>query len=231
MREKIIMTVTLGIICILLSSVMFLQFKSVQVIEESGVGVMRETELKSEYTSVKEKSDEIKLSLEETQKSIEEYKTQSTDNQGTLNLLKSDVAKANTDLGYTNVKGPGLVITISDGSGKSEYDTVTYRDLLFAINELKYAGAEAISINDERVVNNTFIKNIQDNFIVVNGARIISPYTIKVIGDVKYLESVINIKGGLKDEMIREGKNISYTVENEVYINKYENLIEINYGE
>lgn len=234
MKGKAVMAVTLGIICVLLSSVMFLQFKSVQVIEESGVGVMRESELKTEYTSLKEKSDELKTSLEETQKSIAEYESQSTDTQGTLDLLKSDIAKANTDLGYTNVKGPGLEIVISDGNGKTEYSSgaVTYSDLLFAINELKYAGAEAISVNDERVVNNTFIKSIQDKFIVVNGVkRIISPYTIKVIGDVKYLESVINIKGGLKDELTKEGKNITYTVKDEVDIGKYENLIEINYGE
>lgn len=234
MKGKAVMAVTLGIICILLSSVMFLQFKSVQVIEESGVGAMRESELKTEYTSLKEKSDELKTSLEETQKSIDEYESQSTDTQGTLDLLKSDIAKANTDLGYTNVKGPGLEITISDGNGKTEFSSgaVTYSDLLFAINELKYAGAEAISVNDERVVNNTFIKSIQDKFIVVNGVkRIISPYTIKVIGDVKYLESVINIKGGLKDELTKEGKNITYTVKDEVDIGKYENLIEINYGE
>ena len=60
--------------------------------------------------------------------------------------------------------------------------------------------------------------------------RIVSPFTIKVIGDIKYLESVINIKGGLKDFIKNEGKNISYTVENEVYINKYDGLLEINYG-
>lgn len=55
MKGKLIMLITIGIICALLTSVMFVQFKSVHVIEESGVGVMLEAELRSEYAELKEK--------------------------------------------------------------------------------------------------------------------------------------------------------------------------------
>jgi uncharacterized protein YlxW (UPF0749 family) len=226
LKGKLAMVITIGVICILLTSVMFLQFKSVQVIEESGVGAMRESELKTEYSLIKEKSDEIKKNLEEFEKSIVEYNSQSTDTQGTLELLRNDIRKANIDIGYTDVKGPGLMITLWDG----DYEYVDATDLLFAINELKFAGAEAISINDIRVVNTTSLPEMSTDYIVMDRGRIVSPFTIKVIGDIKYLESVINIKGGLKDFIKNEGKNISYTVENEVYINKYDGLLEINYG-
>ena len=104
MKGKLAMVITIGVICILLTSVMFLQFKSVQVIEESGVGAMRESELKTEYSLIKEKSDEIKKNLEEFEKSIVEYNSQSTDTQGTLELLRNDIRKANIDIGYTDVK-------------------------------------------------------------------------------------------------------------------------------
>lgn len=234
MKGKVIMAITIGIICILLTSVMFLQFKSVQVIEESGVGAMRETELRTEYATVKEKSSEVKEQLEEIQKTIDEYSNQSSDNQGTIDLLKTDVDKAKCDLGYTDVKGPGIVITITDGpdAANNDMQIVTYDDLLMAVNELKYAGAEAISVNDQRVVGDTFIADIQKgNYMVMNDNRIMAPYIIKAIGDTKYLESVINIKGGIKDYLKNYNKQISYTVENEVYINKYDNNLEINYGE
>ena len=228
------MIVTIGIICILLTSVMFLQFKSVQVIEESGVGLMRETELRTEYSTIKEKSEEIKKQLEDTQNAVNEYSSQSSDTQGTVYLLKSDVDKARCDLGYTNVNGPGITITITDGkdAGSDSLQIVTYDDLLMAVNELKYAGAEAISVNDQRVVNTSFIANIQQGaYMVMNDTRITAPYVIKAIGDSKYLESVINIKGGVKDYLESYNKQISYTLDDEVYINKYDNAIEINYGE
>ncbi len=232
MKGKVIMIVTIGIICILLTSVMFLQFKSVQVIEESGVGQKRETELRTEYSTLKDKSSEMKQQLEEIQNTTKEYTDQSSDVQATMDLLKSDVDKARCDLGYTDVKGPGIILTIADGknAANDKEQVITYNDLIMAINELKYAGAEAISLNDERVVNNSFVANISE-YMVMNDNRISGPYTIKVIGDSKNLESVINIKGGIKDYLESYNKQISYTVENEVYINKYNGNVEINFGE
>lgn len=123
----------------------------------------------------------------------------------------------------------GLVITVSDGDSGTNADRVSFSDLLLLINELKFAGAEAISVNDLRVVNDTYFA--YTSCIIMNGPKIDSPYKIKVIGDTKYLEGVLNIKGGLKEQIRNEGKKISYTVENEVYINKYDDFIEINYGE
>ncbi len=232
MKGKVIMIVTIGIICILLTSVMFVQFKSVQVIEASGVGQKRETELRTEYSTLKDKSSEMKQQLEEIQNTTKEYTNQSSDVQATMDLLKSDVDKARCDLGYTDVKGPGIILTIADGknAANDKEQVITYNDLIMAINELKYAGAEAISLNDERVVNNSFVANISE-YMVMNDNRISGPYTIKVIGDSKNLESVINIKGGIKDYLESYNKQISYTVENEVYINKYNGNIEINFGE
>ena len=232
MKGKVIMIVTIGIICILFTSIMFVQFKSVQVIEASGVGQKRETELRTEYSALKDKSDEMKQQLEEIQNTTKEYIDQSSDVQATMDLLKSDVDKARCDLGYTDVKGPGIILTIADGknAANDKEQVVTYNDLIIAINELKYAGAEAISLNEERVVNNSFVANISE-YMVMNDNRISGPYTIKVIGDSKNLESVINIKGGIKDYLESYNKQISYTVENEVYINKYNGNIEINFGE
>lgn len=233
MKGKMIMAVTIGIICLLLTSVMFVQFKTVHVIEESGISLMRESELRTEYTTTKEKADEIERQIEETEKTIKEYSSQSSDSQGTLGLLREDVKKAKCDIGYTDVKGPGIIITINDGpdAANDGYQRVSYDDLLFAINELKYAGAEAISVNDQRIVNTTYIKDIQNLYMVMNEQRITAPYTIKVIGDSKYLESVINIKGGIKDDLESYNKTVTYTTEGEVYINKYDDYIEINYGE
>ncbi len=226
MKSKIAIIVTIGIICILLTSVMFMQFKTVQEIEDSGVTAMRESELREEITTAREKNKELEQSLIDTKKSIEEYKAKQTDEVGTVELLKQDLEQAKLDIGYTNVKGPGLVLTLSNGE-----DAINYSDLLFAVNELKFGGAEAISINGNRIVNNSFIANIANNFIVVNGERLIAPYEIRVIGDTKYLESVINIKGGLKDTIESESKGFSYVVQDEVLIEKYNNKIEINYGE
>lgn len=64
---------------------------------------------------------------------------------------------------------------------------------------------------------------------MVNGRRISGPYVVKAIGDKKYLESAITIKGGYLDEIKANEKNISYTVEKNIVINKYEGTMKLDY--
>ena len=74
--------------------------------------------------------------------------------------------------------------------------SITNDDLNKIVNELKLAGAEAISINDERIINMSDVFMTNDNtLMLVNGQRIIAPYVIKAIGDQTYLESTLVGKG------------------------------------
>ena len=73
MKSKLIMLITIAIICILLTSVMFVQFKTVRVVERSGISDMRESELRAELTSWRSKTEEAEATLEENKKLLEEY--------------------------------------------------------------------------------------------------------------------------------------------------------------
>ena len=225
MKSKLIMLITIAIICILLTSVMFVQFKTVRVVERSGISDMRESELRAELTSWRSKTEEAEATLEENKKLLEEYNKDIENDNSSLELLKSELSKLETSAGYTAVTGKGIEITVEDGEA-----TVSAEDILLLIYELKYVGAEAISINDERYVTITDIVDVENKFIFVNGQRLVSPYTIKAIGDPSYLESAVNIKGGYKDTMEAEGKVVSYKVKDDIRIEKYNGVMEINYG-
>lgn len=225
MKSKLIMLITIAIICILLTSVMFVQFKTVRVVERSGISDMRESELRAELTSWRSKTEEAEVTLEENKKLLEEYNKDIENDNSSLELLKSELSKLETSAGYTAVTGKGIEITVEDGEA-----AVSAEDILLLIYELKYVGAEAISINDERYVTITDIVDVENKFIVVNGQRLVSPYTIKAIGDPSYLESAVNIKGGYKDTMEAEGKVVSYKVKDDIRIEKYNGVMEINYG-
>lgn len=90
------------------------------------------------------------------------------------------------------------------------------------VNELKVAGAEAVSINDERIIGTSEITEINNRIIVVNTKRIAGPYTVKAIGDKKYFESALTIKGGYMDEITAAGKDIDYSVQDNIVIPAYE---------
>lgn len=92
------------------------------------------------------------------------------------------------------------------------------------------AGAEAISINNQRIVYDSYIVNINNEFIRVNGNVIASPYTIKAIGNTSYLESAISQKNiGYVDEKLSEGKSISVETQKQINIGKYTGDLNFEY--
>lgn len=204
---------------------MFTQFKTVEKTDIVAIETMRETELRSELAVWKGKYEEVEVKLQETNSKIQEYKNQMSSEQNAAQLLKQELQESEKFLGYTNVKGQGIVITLED----NDFKNVERFDLISLVNELKLAGAEAISINDERIVNNSDIALINYRIIMVNGRRISGPYVVKAIGDKKYLESAITIKGGYLDEIKASEKTVSYTVEDEIVINKYNGTMSVDY--
>lgn len=127
-------------------------------------------------------------------------------------------------LGKTDVIGEGIIITLAD---TQEY-SVTYNHLIELVNELRYAGAEAISINDARVVM-TEIVDIEGR-ISVSGQRLTSPYVVKVIGNQTYLSSTLSLKDkGFIDRYQASGMNIKLEKSNNVKILKYSGDVNVKY--
>ncbi len=224
-KEKVILSISIGCTALILTMVMFTQFKTIEQTDIVAIETMRETELRTELADWKAKYNEVQTKLEDTNHKLEEYHTQITSEENAVELLKQELNEANKFLGCTDVQGEGIVITLEDNSFKN----IDTSDLISLINELKLADAEAISINDERVVSRTDIALISNRIILVNGKRISGPYVVKAIGDKKYLESAITIKGGFLDLLKVDEKTISYKTEDHIVIEKYQGDMKIDY--
>ena len=218
MKEKIILSISIGCTALILSLVMFTQFKTIEKTDIVAIETMRETELRTELASWKEKYEELKTKLEDTENKINEYQTEVSSEKDSTELLKKELEESKKYLGYTDVHGEGIIVTLED----NDFKNIDRFDLISLVNELKLAGAEAISINDERVVNSTDIAMINNRILLVNGKRISGPYVIKAIGDRKYLESAITIKGGYVDGIKVSEKTIDYSIEEDIVINKFD---------
>ena len=68
------MTLTIGLICFVLSYVMFMQFKTVEETNITQIESMREKELSESLANWKEKYEETLIKLEQTNKTLQEYK-------------------------------------------------------------------------------------------------------------------------------------------------------------
>ena len=194
-----------------------------------------ENSLRAEVLKYKEKYDNKYKELEKAEKELEKQRQNATQNNSDLESKEEEIKQGNKILGLSEVTGPGVTVTLSDSkkdiSSALDPSSLVVHDLdvLSVINELQNAGAEAISINDERIINMSDIVNISSTFIKVNGQRILSPYIIKAIGDPAYLESGLIGNGGHVDSMKKTGQDVSITKPNKVKILKYNDEIKTKY--
>lgn len=217
MKGKITLAISIGCVAFILTMIIFTQFKTVEETDITAIETMRETELREEIASWKTKYDEVDAKLKETENIISEYNQELNNSENSSKILEEEVKEAEKKLGYTDVKGEGIIVTISDGEKNIEY-----YDILDLINELNAEGAEAISVNDERIVSTTDIKQVELRIILVNTRKISGPYTIKAIGDKKAMEAALVIKGGYVDRLkIVDGKGIEIKQEDNIVVPAY----------
>lgn len=231
MKEgKITMAIAVCIACFALVFVMSMQFKIVNQTDITAIENMRETELRTELANWKAKYEETKTKYEEVEEKIEEYRKTKQSNEETEKIVDEELEQVNMALGKTDVEGEGIEIILGEAENE-EVSKISANDLLIIVNSLKLAGAEAISINDERIINMSDIVTINDTFIKVNGQRILAPYVIKAIGNQTYLESALLGNGGYLDELEKIGHNVSIQKINKIKINPYKDEIKIKYME
>ena len=147
--------------------------------------------------------------------------------------MNNELDQVNMSLGKTDVEGKGIIITLKD-STSDDTIKISASNLLVVVNALKLAGTEAISINDQRIVNMSDIVDINSDyssFIKINGQRILAPYTIKAIGDPTYMESSLIGNGGAVDTLKKTGQDITIDKPNNIKILKYSGELKTKYIE
>jgi uncharacterized protein YlxW (UPF0749 family) len=126
--------------------------------------------------------------------------------------LRKDLEAARLQAGLTALKGPGIVVRLSDsprqpGPDEIPYDFIVHDiDLSVLVNELWASGAEAVAVSDQRIVARSSIRCVGPT-VLVNTNRIASPFIVKAIGDVDHLEGGLKMPGGYLDSMSRLTQN------------------------
>ncbi len=228
-KGKISIIITAGIACFILVMIMFMQFKIVYETDISSIETMREEDLKQELANWKAKYEETEQKYQETEQTLNKYKEQSSSDSQTKQNLEDELANLNLMLGKTDVEGQGVIITLQDNDNSEQ--KISAEELMIIVNYLRDAGAEAISINNQRVINNTYITLINNSFIKVNSQRVTSPYEIKAIGNSEYLKSSLIGNGGYAEKITSLGQQIKIEEKKKVNIQKYDEEITTKYIE
>ncbi|MER7348661.1 DUF881 domain-containing protein [Streptomyces aurantiacus] len=142
----------------------------------------------------KRRLEDQRTGLESSSDQAEEARKQTVERERQLGILAGTVA----------AQGPGITLTIDDKKGTVEADM-----LLDAIQELRAAGAEAIQVNDVRVVAGTHLSDATGGGVRVDGRKVAAPYRFKVIGKPQDLEPALNIPGGVVQTLEKEQATVT----------------------
>ncbi|MDT0215062.1 DUF881 domain-containing protein [Rothia sp. ARF10] len=126
--------------------------------------------------------------------------------------------------GTAPARGPGIVLTIRD----PEFG-VTAPMLLDTLQELRDAGAEAVEINDVRIVANTYFTDGEGG-IAISGKDVSAPYVITAIGDGSTLASAMEIPGGVTNTVRSVGGEASIETKDEVTVSALQSVSEPQYA-
>ncbi|OHW63027.1 hypothetical protein EUAN_08110 [Andreesenia angusta] len=185
--------------------------------------------LKTEVESLKVEVDVMEKSIEDKKEKLEEKKAlEGKDDATLIKSIESEIDSIKQISGVHPVEGPGIRLLIADNAseeivGQNINDDIIHdSDIQTILNDLKRAGAEAISINGQRVVSKSEVK-CGGPVIKINKRSSANPFVISVIGDPKSLVASVEGKGTYGD-MLKNVYKIKVEVEEKekVFIPGYE---------
>ena len=128
--------------------------------------------------------------------------------------IEEQIASKEVLLGTTDVHGEGIVININDGN-----DLIHQEDIVILLDELKNAGAEAISVNEQRIISNTYVY-CDGSVILIDGVKIGNPFVIKAIGDSETIYGAITRNKGYVATLTKDGIQVDVQKSEELEISK-----------
>jgi len=185
---KAFKTMALTLVCLLLGIAIAWQYSSVN---ENLVLAQYEkknlSQLVEELLMERNNNENLRARIEELQQEVDALK-----NDENMDMKYVEDLKKSVMAGLETVKGTGLVITVESG-GQIKVKASHIQELL---NELKASDVQALSVNDERIVATSEVREAGD-YIMINGRQLVPPYTIKAIGDPDRMERSLRLMGGV----------------------------------
>ena len=231
-KKKI--ALTLGIMTAILTFGICVQIKTINSTNSTYSTSNTVNNLRDEVLRYKEKYDNKYAELEKAEEELEKERESTTGNNDELAKLEEQIKEGNKLLGLTEVTGEGVIVTLKDSTSpiiNSVVDTsqlvVHDMDVLSVINELKNAGAEAISINDQRLIATSAIV-CDGNVIQINGQKVGAPFEIKAIGLSEQL-TALSRPGGYLSILQEYGIGTELVKSKNITIPKYAGSINYKY--
>ncbi len=177
--------VTLAVVCLLFGIALMMQLRTQNRLRQAATGESS-TDLAAIAGDLYDNNTTLRLEVDKLLRQQLTYQEAASSNKQID--MQREVQQLQTFNGVVPVTGPGVELSV-DGALRP----VDLEDLL---NEIRNAGAEAIAINDQRVVYNTSIGGTPGH-VTVNGVDVTRPLVIDAIGAPDVLDRALDRKGGM----------------------------------
>ncbi|GAB3570365.1 DUF881 domain-containing protein [Spelaeicoccus albus] len=198
-----------GLLCAVLGFTIVAQIRHT---DESGLDTLSQSDLVRVLDDAGTRNDRLQSDAENLQRTRDRLESGSGNKKAALNRARKQADDLAILAGTAKAVGPGVTLTVTDPQSK-----VTSADVLNMIEELRDAGAEAIQIGHVRVVASTAIVNDGDA-VSVGGARVASPYRLRVIGDADTIATALKIPGGVSDVVNTRGGKLTISKHKKVSV-------------
>lgn len=224
----------LFVLALILGFITTVQFKS-NLTYQGIITIPKLLDLQHEIQNMEKENDKIRESLNESTMKLAEYRSSIENTGSAFSTMEQELIRTRNYSDLEKVQGPGIIITLNDSQREiGEDESVMWYlihdlDILEIVNELRSAGAEAIAINEERVISTTSIR-CGGPTINIDGKRHAVPFIVKAIGDPKKLEaSMLAPESYIKLYLEYSGIEVNVQKAEKLIIKGYDSNIKAKY--
>ncbi|MEA0554340.1 DUF881 domain-containing protein [Lysinibacillus irui] len=173
----------------------------------------QEDSYREELITQQERNKELTEELNTLQEQIRKYEKSFASNEKDYKKLVEQAEDLRLLLGELKSEGKGIRITLQDGDydpkSLNPNDYIVHESHVFKLmNELKISGAQAIAINGQRVMANSYIR-CNGPVITIDGTQHPAPFVIEAVGDSETLMASLNLSGGVVDQLLNDNIVVS----------------------
>ena len=210
-----------GILCLILTFAITVQLRVSSLSESESSQTKITDKLKDEIFRLNDENVKKEKKFQNTTSELDDARNQAAQNDSSSKDTSELIKKYTIVSGKTDVTGQGIIIKYKPSDNEAKADMV--KDLRDIVNEIKNAGAEAIEINNQRIVGTTAIEMVK-NKIEINDTEVSENFIIKAIGDSNLMYSGLIRPGGTIENIRESGVSIEINSENTIKINKYNEI-------
>lgn len=219
--KKIGKALVFGILCLILTFAITVQLRVSSLSESESSQTKITDKLKDEIFRLNDENVKLAEKFQNTTSELDDARNQAAQNDSSSKDTSELIKKYTIVSGKTDVTGQGIIIKYKSSDNEAKADMV--KDLRDIVNEIKNAGAEAIEINNQRIVGTTAIEMVK-NKIEINDTEVSENFIIKAIGDSNLMYSGLIRPGGTIENIRESGVSIEINSENTIKINKYNEI-------